>query len=866
RVRDKAIKLKEKSDFKGLPQWLASYVVYNRHSEEGTITKWNTAADIEAIDQHSLRNPIVEQVINETLQVVKSIWLQHGSGKEGFFDEIHVELGREMKNPAEKRRQITNQISENENTNLRIKAMLVELLNAGETENVRPYSPMQQEILKLYEEAALNGCESTDADIVKISKQAQPSTSDLKRYILWLQQKYRSPYTGEIIPLSKLFTRDYDIEHIIPQSRYFDDSLSNKVICETAVNRDKDKMLGYEYIKRSYGKTIELGSGKLVRIFTVEAYENFVREHYSKSRLKMKKLLMEEVPESFILRQLNDSRYVSKVVRNLMSNIVRTPEEQETVSKNVVSCNGTVTSILKQDWGLNDIWNDLVTPRFERLNKLTNSVAYGEWITRDGSRYFQTQLPLALQRGFSKKRIDHRHHALDAIVIACTTANHINYLNNQTALGKDSSIEKHRKRHDLKHMLCTKKFNSGAEDHFKWILKKPWETFTQDSKNILQQVIVSFKQNLRVINKTANYYQTWKMGPDGQPKKGLIKQTMGDSWAVRKPMHKDTVYGLVKLCFKKSVSLSSALSTPDQIVDKDLRLQVRELFKQGQDKAAIVKILKATGQTAMDSGTSRVAIYSWDSTNVASREGIDESFTSARIRTITDSGIQSIMLKHLAKFNEQKDGKIIEHPELAFNPDGIEMMNKTLMEAPGKKHHPIYKVRTFEPRGNKFIIGHKGNKRTKYVEAAKGTNLFFAIYAGSNGKRSYETIPLNIVIERQKLGHLSVPEMNELGEKLIMYLSPNDLIYVPGVEEENNPLELDLKNLKPEQLGGIYRVVSFTGNRLYALPYFIAKPIVDKIEFSQLNKMEYSLEKTSIREVCVKLKTDRLGNAKCLTR
>lgn len=67
-------------------------------------------------------------------------------------------------------------------------------------------------------------------------------------------------------------------------------------------------------------------------------------------------------------------------------------------------------------------------------------------------------------------------------------------------------------------------------------------------------------------------------------------------------------------------------------------------------------------------------------------------------------------------------------------------------------HLPIFKVRVYETIGNKFSVGVKGNKKDKYVEAAKGTNLFFAIYVDENGIRSYETIPLNIVIERLKQG------------------------------------------------------------------------------------------------------------------
>lgn len=91
-------------------------------------------------------------------------------------------------------------------------------------------------------------------DIVKISKSSQPSKSELQRYKLWLEQRYRSPYTGQMIPLGRLFTEDYQIEHIIPKSRYFDDDFNNKVICESAVNQLKDKLLGLEFIKKYPGK------------------------------------------------------------------------------------------------------------------------------------------------------------------------------------------------------------------------------------------------------------------------------------------------------------------------------------------------------------------------------------------------------------------------------------------------------------------------------------------------------------------------------------------------------------------------------------------------------------------------------------
>jgi len=851
------------SEYKGLDHFLASYVAYGRHSEDSEVKKWKTADKIELLEQHSLRNPIVEQIINETLQVVKDIWKQHGNGEEGYFDEIHIELGREMKNPTDARKRMTESISENENTNLRIKALLTELLNDNDIENVRPYSPMQQEILKIYEEGALNAEGEIPDDILKIAKLAQPTSSELTRYKLWLQQKYRSPYTGDVIPLNKLFTRSYDIEHVIPKSRYFDDSFSNKVICEVEVNKDKDNLTAYEYIKENRGKKVELSSGRVTTLLTIEQYEEFVKNHYSKTRGKMKKLLMDDIPTAFIERQMNDTRYISKVVKNLMSNILREEGEDDTISKKVIVTNGNITSTLKQDWGLNDIWNDLITPRFQRMNELTKSSNFGEWTNKEGKKVFQTQVPLELSKGFSKKRIDHRHHALDAIVIACTTRNHINYLNNLSALGKDKKEIKERKRNDLKHTLCFKKYNDDTKQNYKWVFNKPWDTFTQDSKEKLHTTVISFKQNLRVINKTSNKSLQWKKDNNGYMGKTMVPQTVGKNWAIRKPMHKDTVSGLVQLKFKKTVTLSAAIDSGDMIVDKALRKQIKKLIAENNDKKKLLNFFKQKENKWNGKDITRVEIYDWDKENVASRVSIDDSFNVSKIGSITDSGIQKIMLRHLEKFNEEKNGKIIEHPELAFSPDGLDTLNITIATLNnGKPHHPIYKVRTYEPKGNKFNVGETGNKKDKYVEAAKGTNLFFAIYKDEKGKRNYDTIPLNIVIERQKQGLCSVPEINEVGNKLAFYLSPNDLVYVPTLEEQENTSLIKFENLSKEQVARVYKTVSFTTNQCFFTRNDIATPIVNKVEFSALNKMEKAIDGVMIKEVCIKLKTNRLGNIK----
>lgn len=829
------------SDFQGLPEWLACYVVYGRHSETTDIQRWtkpeNLMSYIKGFKQHSLRNPIVEQCILETLRTVHDIWKEAG-----HIDEIHIELGRSMKSTADQRARMSKSILQNENTNLRIKSLLMELKNAKEFENVRPYSPMQQEILRIYEEGALQELTKEDdqyPEISKISQMAQPSAKELLKYRLWLDQKYCSPYTGKPISLSKLFTSAYQIEHIIPQSRYFDDSFSNKVICEAEVNQLKSNMLGYEFIKKHSGEIVHCTMVGDVKILDAKEYYNFVTEHYANNRRKKENLLLEDIPQEFLNRQMNDSRYISKKVMALLSNIVREEGEQEAKSKFVIACSGGITDRLKHDWGLNDVWNSIVYPRFERLNKLTNTENFGHWENKEGKQVFQTSLPLELQRGFSKKRIDHRHHAMDALVIACASNNIINYLNNESAKSQE-------KREDLRKKLCDKNR----------IIRKPWETFTQDVRTALEDVVVSFKNYVRVINKATNYYE--KYG-----KKGIAEQKGQDMWAIRKPMHKETVFGQVNLRRKVTVKLKDALEKIPAIYDKELRDYINILVAKQFNKKQILAHFKSINYRLNMKSVDKVDVWQFSNEKepmVATRKSVDTSFDAKRIATITDTGIQKILRNYL----ETKDND----PNIAFTPEGIAEMNKHITEYNnGKQHQPILKVRVSEPKGAKYQVGETGNKTSKFVEAQKGTNLYFAIYEDKEGNRSYSTIPLNEVIERLKQGLSPVPDTNEKGIPLKFHLSPNDLVYVPKTDEEN-----EIKT------GQIYKFVDSSGttanfvpHRVSNLIYNVDKKIAENFcnheiiqnEYgigSQQSKNQKSITGEMIKAVCWKLEVDRLGN------
>ncbi|MCQ2287137.1 MAG: type II CRISPR RNA-guided endonuclease Cas9, partial [Bacteroidales bacterium] len=861
RVREKAINLTDVSLFRGLPIWLACYIVYDRHSEASDIQKWEKPEDIDQwlrdFKQHSLRNPIVKQVVTETMRTVRDIWQQVGS-----IDEIHVELGREMKNPADKRKKMTERNNENENTNLRIKAMLMEFQNPEfGIENVRPYSPTQQDILRIYEEGALLNLSNDDSDfefVSKISKAAQPSKNDVLRYKCWLEQKYRSPYTDEMISLAKLFTPAYEIEHIIPQSRYFDDSFSNKVICEAEVNKLKDNQLGFEFIKNHKGEKVTLTGGKVVEILTIEKYQKFVKDHYAKNPSKMKHLLMDDIPDKFIERQLNDSRYISKYIKGILSNIVRERDEngnmeQEAVSKNLISCNGNITDRLKKDWGMNDVWNRIILPRFIRLNELTNSTHF---TTVNTSGEIIPAMPLELQKGFNKKRIDHRHHAMDAIVIACTTRDHVNLLNNESALSEHKE-----NRYALSHKLrrYEEVIINGEKRKIPKEFLKPWETFTQDAQSNLENIVVSFKQNLRVINKTVNHYQHFEDG-----KKVMTKQEKGENWAIRKSMHKDTVFGEVNLRFKKEVSLNEALKNPKAIVNKDFKEKVLELLGENRDAKYIKKYVEDNKEVWSDINLKKIEVYYFSKDTkeryFATRKPLDTSFNKKKIEdSVTDTGIQKILLAHL----EAKSGDA----ELAFSPDGIDEMNRNIVALnKGKFHQPILKVRVYE-KADKFSVGQTGNKGKKFVEADKGTKLYTFFYnkQEDDGTITRKLIPVSFIETFKIQKEFGCDWIKKMDEKikednhfdttysLNFTMSPTDLVYVPTESE----ISTHFFDYNPNN---IYKVVSLDDENPNFILASIASMIIDKQEFTRHNKTSRSLDGRLIKNICIPIKVDRLGN------
>ncbi|WP_343702889.1 type II CRISPR RNA-guided endonuclease Cas9 [Chitinophaga sp.] len=801
-ARDKiaSFNLHEISDFKGLSVPKACYVVYNRHSERENSGKYETPDDINVpllIPNNSLRNPVVEQIIKECLSLAKDVWAQYGQPS-----EIHIELARELKKTAAEREKADKKNRENEADRKRILAILRELQNAN------PDSPADVERIRLWENT---GNEIARTTAVRFSK--EPTRSEIERYKLWGEQNHISPYTGKVIPLSKLFTAEYEIEHIIPRSRFFDDSFLNKTICETCVNDYKGNRTARQLIETDGGRTIT-HKGSTFTLMDATSYYAHCQQTFQGG--KYRNLMREDIPRDFIQRQINDTRYITRKLAELLYPVAREKE-------GIVFTIGQITSELKDKWGLNRVWKEILLPRFERLQQITGESLI-QFDTAHNNIHFNKDY----------KRVDHRHHALDALIIACTTRQHIQYLNSLNATDETGKY---------RYLVKTR--------YSDFVL--PWESFTKEAREKLQQVIVSHKNRNRLLSKAVNKYTKWVQTQEGTWKKQLVKQEKGDLTAIRKSMFKEPL-GKITLREYKDVTLKQALdiqlkalqsssrNLASQVADASLRKQLNELLKNcAYDLKETEKHLKK--HPLVDSQGSTISKLQVTVFNnyAAKRVVLDNSFTADKIGKIPyakNSWLASLLLQHLEEY--QGD------PNLAFKGEALDLLNR-------KAGKPIHKVTIYEE------IGKKIDMNGKLLEGDKGTNLFFVIYENiSTGQRvitEKSTVPLMEAIERLA-NKWPIAETLE-GHRSII-LSPNDLVYVPEAGE-------DINNINWENIGQIqhriYKVVSFTKLQCFFVPHHIARPLDDKNqELGSNNKSERAWDGQMIKSICIKVRVDRLGN------
>lgn len=901
--------ISKESFLKELNTYQACYLVFDRHSEKLGDRKYSSISEFNIMEQlpnNSLRNPVVEQVVREALFVVKDVWDKYGQP-----DEIHIEMGRDLKKNAKEREKITKNSAKNYDEKQQIKKILYELLNDGIEQYVNvdddivrtkivstkfevkpnPNNPSDIDRFKIWK--STSGLRDEDFD-KKIKDEKIPKNQEIKKYVLWLSQKCVSPYTGRIIPLSKLFDQgQYEIEHILPKAKIKNDSFDNLVISERGVNKSKDKELAAVFIKYKNGVCEHQG----VKYKLLE-YSDYVAHCKRTFRgKKLQNLLADTIPEDFISRQINDTRYITKKISQLLYPVAKDK------NNGIVFTIGAITSELKKEWGLQKEWKKIIKPRFERLEKVNNE----KYILENKKDRNDIDFHIKENPDLDTKRIDHRHHALDAIIIAATTIEHIRYLNTLNA------TDTNKEWNEAKNRLVKR----GIRD-----FELPWQSFTEEARKKIEQIIVTFKSYNKVIDKPKNQYSKWVLKEGVWIKDDKVKQVPNKKWfAVRQSLFAEQPHGKVYIkevieksfetpkqmleIFKLQLERDKVQNTPNQsnasyIYDKELREIVKQKINEfNGNEETILKNLKNYKPVNSKGELIKVAKIAVFNPYAAKRKGLNKDFdhkTIDKIPYADKSRIPQALHNHLLEYEQKKleinklvwsDGKlkrvinnvksenilideakkklIKEAQSEAFSDEGLEALDKKV----GMK---IRKVTLKEDIGIKIPLANK-------LSQADG-NPYFVIYENNITKErtGFSSLSSYQIIQRKNRGELILE--TKQGFTAIL-LQTNDLVYVPTKDEfEKIKKGVDINNAinwnnTSKVVQRIYVVNDFSEGTIYFRPNSFSKAIKAKelhtsydykctntivTPAKDKNGNDILEEAVAIKDCCIKLRTDRLGN------
>lgn len=851
-------------ELSGLPTFLAAYVAYGRHSERENEEKYEGITDFkinELIPHNTLRNPVVEKVIRETLKLVKDVWANETLGRPDF---IHVELGRDLKKNNKEKQDATDINNKNKVEKDRIAALLAEL----KYPNFNPDSPADIDKFRLWkDQGGLEGTEEFNK-LFKGGKAELISNAEIEKYRLWAEQGYKSPYTGKPIPLSWLYAepKRVEIDHIIPRSKYYDDSFGNKVLVEAEFNSEKGNRLAIQFIEDCQNKEIELSDGSIRKVLAIEDYKKSVDIMFTNNK-KKRHLKLYEVPEGFVERQMNDTKHISRTVAQFLRPIAKGLETidekgRKTIDEGVIYTSGSITSDLKNKWGLNKLWKELLRPRFERLEGILGEQLIIPDDTKRGEYHF----------GKDYKRVDHRHHALDALVIACTTRSHIKYLNTLNSLSNDKKDKKYEDWAKWKYLLKKEKELRG-ETVGMTEFRVPWgnsESFYKEILEKMQGVVVSHKATSKLVSITKNKYYRWKLEEGKWVKKLDIQSIPSDEdkyWvAVRQSLFGQPLGKIHLAEYQKEVELKKVVkaqlefikngynwnSEEWRIAQSSIRKRIDGIIKKhNEDEKATLKyfgnnpFIDETGNAIEKMDLLRFKKYA------SKRVSIDETFSLDKIKGLPYSELQknwltSLLREHLASYKND--------PKEAFKGEGLEQLYK-------KSPSPINKV-TRKEGGNKIELNNK------LLDGDKGVNQYFIIETTKEFDKKlgedkivkkYSTPPFLECIERLAK---NLPIHDENPNSQYTVLSPGDLVYVLEEGEDINSINWDNKTKIAERV-----YVMRSADALF-IRADISKPIVPydrkkklKGEIGWDNKSDKTMdEKQIIKANCVKLRVDRLGN------
>ncbi len=367
----------------------------------------------------SVKNPVAMKSLHQLRHLINSLI------KDGIVDEtmqVNIELAREM-NDANVRKAIESWQKKRETENKEYKKILIQLFK----EQNKKETPKQNDIdkIRIWSE------QIEDRKTIDSLLNPKVKKTDIEKYRLWTEQKGVCPYTGDQIPIHKLFDGiSYDIEHTIPRSLSYDNSMENKTIAQSRFNRDIKKqripfelennatvLLRIDNWKKKYediNKLIEQKVKASRAAQTKDIKDSAIQERHKLTfernywRNKYNRFTMKEVKAGFKNSQLNDTRLITKFARAYI----------KTVFSRVHTVNGKSTAWIKERWGLD-----------------------------------------------KKDRANHIHHAQDAVVVACLVKK------------RTTEMETYFKKAETENMKEPK-------------IPKPWNSFFKDVNDMQNQTLI----------------------------------------------------------------------------------------------------------------------------------------------------------------------------------------------------------------------------------------------------------------------------------------------------------------------------------------------------------------------------------------
>ena len=288
------------------------------------------------------------------------------------------------------------------------------------------------------------------------SEEQAPTPDILRKLRLWEEQKSLTnvlvcPYTGQSLSFEMVVSSRTEVDHILPFSRTLDNSVSNMVVCVAGANRYKGDRSPYE----AFGGSPEGYDYQDILARTANFPEN------KRWRFRPDAMKQFEEDDRFLDRQLNETSYLSRTARTYLAYLYDEKGEGRT---HVRAAPGRMTALLRRGWGLEGIL------RVSEQGEVTG-----------------------------KQRDDHRHHAIDAFVVACTTQRLLQKFANAAGA------------------------SHNTEERLKALPKEahPWDGFHRNQlKPFLDNLVVSYK-------------------PD--------HGTRGVKGSTTSQLHNETAYGLVEL-------------------------------------------------------------------------------------------------------------------------------------------------------------------------------------------------------------------------------------------------------------------------------------------------------------------------------